>query len=216
MSVLIFANGQIEQVEWIRPFLDRATAVIAANGGTRHLRRLNHPPDILIGDQDSLSDDLKTWLAAGKTTFITHPAHKDETDLELALLYAVSHFSERILILGALGGRLDQTLANISLLAHPKLEGRQIDLITERERAWLISNHGVVNGRQGDTLSLLPLGGNVTIHATQGLQWPLQNEALTFGLARGISNIMTADAASITVRRGHLLCVHTYNSTTAC
>ncbi len=209
MSVLIFANGQIDQVEWIRPYLNQATAVIAANGGTRHLQRLNHLPDILIGDQDSLSDDLRTWLKAGDTQLINHPADKDETDLELALLYATEQFSENIMIIGALGGRLDQTLANISLLAHPTLTNRQIDLITSRERAWFIHNHTIVNGRKGDIISLLPLGGNVTVRTSQGLQWPLHNEVLKFGPARGVSNVMMTNIASVTIDSGQLLCIHT-------
>ena len=140
MTVLIFANGEIEELEWIRPFLKSAAAVIAADGGTHHLMRLQHLPDLVIGDMDSLSDKAHKWLEKGNVPLQTHPAVKDETDLELALMAAANQFEDDILLFGVLGGRLDQTLANILLLAHPVLRGRMVQLVTQRERAWLVSS----------------------------------------------------------------------------
>ncbi len=209
MTVLIFANGNIEETGWIRPYLAKATAVIAADGGTRHLRQLDYPPQLVIGDMDSLSEEMRRWLETGQTTFITHPPAKDETDLELALLHAAARYPGKILLFGALGGRLDQTLANVMLLAHPQLRGRAVQLVTKRERAWLVTKTTRIHGRAGDTVSLIPLGGDAQISVTHGLQWPLRHEALRFGPARGISNVMTADTAVVTVTRGALLCIHT-------
>ena len=53
-------------------------------------------------------------------------AEKDETDLELALLAAVDMGADEIKVIAALGGRLDHTLANLSLLALPQLEGIRV------------------------------------------------------------------------------------------
>ena len=74
--------------------LTSATHIIAADGGTRHLRRLQIPPQTLIGDLDSISPELRQWLHTKKTEIIVHPAAKDESDLELALFYAVDHFPD--------------------------------------------------------------------------------------------------------------------------
>jgi thiamine pyrophosphokinase len=209
MTILIFANGELNDVEWIRPYLAKATAVIAADGGTRHLFQLQRPPDVVIGDMDSLPPALKGWLEAKGTHFITHPSAKNETDLELALLYAAETYDDPLLIFAALGGRLDQMLANVLLLAHPGLHGRQIELMTTQERAWLVRDETEIQGKVGDTVSLIPLAGDVQIRATTGLQWPLHDEVLAFGLARGVSNMLTADTATITLQSGQLLCVHT-------
>lgn len=209
MTILIFANGIIEDVQWIRPYLGQATAIIAADGGTHHLHRLNHPPDVIIGDLDSLGPNLQAWLDQHDVQFITYPAAKDETDLELALLYAAQNYADEILLFGTLGGRLDQTLANILLLTHPQLNGRSIKLLTPNERAWLVTSQTTFNGQIGDTVSLIPLGGDVHIRATEGLQWPLQDEPLSFGLARGISNVLTQANAAIEIDSGTLLCIHT-------
>ena len=212
MAVLVFANGIIEDVAWIRPYFPQATAIIAADGGSRHLLALNQLPDVVIGDMDSLSDEVRGWLAGTAVNrsiqFIPHPPAKDETDLELALLHAVARFEDDILLFGALGGRLDQILANILLLAHPALAQRPIFLVTENERAWLVTNETEIQGKPGDIVSLIPLGGDALVGQTTGLEWPLQDELLAFGLARGISNVLIKDTAHVSVKNGRLLCIH--------
>lgn len=212
MSVLIFANGEVGAVEWIRPYLAEATAVIAADGGSRHLMALNYSPDIVVGDMDSLSPAVHDWLETAAVPRQTHPAAKDETDLELALLYAIDHYdADDLLLFGVLGGRLDQTLANILLLAHPALADRRVTLVTERERAWLVRGTTEIRGAVGDIVSLIPLGGDVHLKETQGLQWPLNDDTLSFGPARGVSNVMTAPLATVALHSGVLLCIHTRN-----
>jgi thiamine pyrophosphokinase len=209
VSVLVFANGDVDNVDWIAPLLDTATVVIAANGGTYHLWQLDHQPDLVIGDLDSLPVEVKAWLEAGDVAVQMYPHDKDETDLELALLHAVSHYEEPVAIIGAIGGRLDQTLANIMLLAHPALSGRQVELRTQYQRAWLVRDEAIVDGQDGDTISLIPIGGPVHVRETSGLRWPLADETLTFGPARGVSNTMTGPEAMIRVDDGSLLCIHT-------
>jgi thiamine pyrophosphokinase len=209
VTILIFANGDVGDVAWVKPYLSTATAVIAADGGTRHLWRLNHVPDLVIGDLDSLPEEAGVWLESGESAVRRYPHDKDETDLELALTYAVEHYEEPIAIIGASGGRLDQTLANIMLLAHPALAGRHVELLTEHQHAWLVTAETIIHGQAGDIVSLVPIGGPVHIRQTSGLRWQLQDEMLTFGMARGVSNTMTGSEAQIIVDEGHLLCIHT-------
>jgi thiamine pyrophosphokinase len=206
---MIFANGDIEDVAWIRPYLSASSFVIAADGGSRHLLRLDHAPDVLIGDLDSLPREAEAWREMNGGNMILYPHDKNETDLELALLYAVHHFDEDIQIFGALGGRLDQTLANIMLLAHPALAGRRVELVTEDQRAWLVTEQAEVQGRIGDLISLVPINGDVLVAETTGLRWPLSNEVLSVGPARGVSNEMIEPLATITIDTGILLLIHT-------
>ncbi len=210
----VFANGNLEgDGEWIRPFLAQSTAIIAADGGSRHLHALNHPPDIIIGDMDSLPAAVRRWLTAVGTQFITHPPAKNETDLELALRYAVEKYDADILLFTALGGRLDQMLANIHLLAHPAFAGR-VRLISPHQQTWVMAapltkTAFMINGRVGDTLSLIPLHDAVKVNSTAGLQYPLHEEFLYFDQSRGISNVLTAETAVVTIEKGSLLCVLT-------
>ena len=210
MALLIFANGVLDEVEWIRPYLTQATAVWAADGGSRHLFRLGHLPDKVIGDMDSLEPELQAWLASNQIPFDQHPPEKDETDLELALLLAAEQPENDIWLFGLLGGRLDQTLANIFLLNHPALLDKSVQIITQTERAWLVRQQTEIVGQVGDLMSLIPLAGDAQGVSTTGLQWALQKEMLHFGQARGISNQLTAEKATIALESGLLLCVHTF------
>jgi thiamine pyrophosphokinase len=209
MTVLVFANGELDEAEWIRPRLEAADAVIAADGGLRHVLALDRWPDVLIGDMDSLPPGAGDGLAAESVEIITFSHDKNETDLELALMHAAKHYSGPIEIYGAVGGRLDQTMANISLLAHPALEGREVRLMEPREALWLVTDIATITGAVGDTVSLIPMQGDVVVHATAGLRWPLQDETLKFGRARGVSNELVSQVATVEVASGQLLCVHT-------
>jgi thiamine pyrophosphokinase len=117
--------------------------------------------------------------------------------------------------LGALGGRrLDHLLANIGLLLHPALARIPTRLLDERTRVTVVdaSEPAAVvrrdlRGRVGDVVSLLPIGGDVTGVVTSGLRYPLRNEPLLAGPARGLSNVRDRHDAWIDVRGGRLLVV---------
>ena len=123
MRIVIFANGVMddpagEAAAWIRP----GDLVVAADGGSHHALDAGITPSVVIGDLDSLSDDLLRRLEAERVAFHRAPVEKDETDLELALTWAAAQPGvEEIVVLGAFGGRPDQALSNLLLLAHPSL-----------------------------------------------------------------------------------------------
>lgn len=223
MTVLVFANGEIEDARWIEPHLSEATAVLAADGGLRHIMALGRWPDVIIGDMDSLPEVTESELSAAGVRMVRYSHDKNETDLELALNYAAENYAGPIRIFGATGGRLDQTLANISLLALPSLVGRDVRLVGPNEQVWLVGDHQVgdhkvsnpqvidqteIQGEVGDTVSLVPLGGDVVIADTTGLRWPLHDETLHFGRARGVSNEMVSTVATVSVAAGQVLCIH--------
>lgn len=212
MAVLIVANGVEEDADWLRAQVEAATAVLAADGGSALLWRIDRPPDLVIGDGDSLSADVRAWLTMHGTPLRSFPADKDETDLELALLYAAEQYAEPLHVAGAFGGRLDHQFANLLLPAHPALIGREVLLITPTTCAWIARERAVVRGAPGDTVSLLPVGGDVLVEATTGLRWPLHNERLRLGTARGVSNCLTAEEATIAIADGLLLCVHLHGA----
>jgi thiamine pyrophosphokinase len=159
---------------------------------------------------DSLGADELHDLAAHGAQIFRYPEEKSETDLELVLLWAARADARRIRIIGAVGDRLDQTLANMYLLALPALRGIDTRIVAGKQESWL-AQAGMtdIHGAAGDTLSLIPLSGVVRGIRTDNLYYPLKDEDLLFGPARGVSNVMKGERASITVREGVLLVVHT-------
>lgn len=207
MCILIFANGKLTGLDWIKPYIRDAKVIIAANGGARHVLAAGYQPDVIIGDMDSISRADKEQLQESGTQILIYPEDKDETDLELALTYAYENYDADILIIGALGGRLDQTLANILLLADAKYSGRRIEIREDHQRAWLVDKSTRIQAHAGDLVSLIPIGGDVHVAGTTGLKWPLQDERLIFGGSRGISNVLTGEVAEVTLKNGRLICV---------
>lgn len=212
LRILLFANGVAVDGSMVRRALEAAGSahILCADGGALHALRFGLAPQTIVGDLDSLSAEQVEGFRAAGAEILGFPAEKDETDLELALRWSVDKGASAIVILGALGGRIDQTLANVHLLALPSLQHIRIELINGEERIRLLRPGGHrVEGRAGDTVSLIPLGGEASGISTGGLKYPLRDEALEFGPARGISNVMLGDGATIDLRRGLLLVVHT-------
>lgn len=212
LRALVFANGDMNDGPRVRQALADApdALVIAADGGARVAEAYERRVDLIVGDMDSVTDETLARLAAAGTEVERHPAQKDETDLELALTRAVERGAGWIRIIGGLGGRLDQSLSNIYLLGLPALRGCDIALVAEGyEARLLLPGENVIHGAEGDTVSLLPLSGEAAGIRTDGLFYPLRDESLLFGPARGVSNVMTGPTARVTFTGGVLLLVHT-------
>ena len=209
---LIFANGEIQDGPMVRQAFASAPnpIVIAADGGARIALSFDFRIHTVIGDFDSLSPQEINALVAEGVAFQHHPPEKDFTDLELALYYASDIGVNWIRIVGGTGGRLDQTLANVYLLAMPILANRDVRMVAGKQEIRLLyPGEHKVTGVRGDTLSLIPLDQTVAGITTEDLLYPLMDEALIFGTSRGISNVLEGDAARITFQEGLLLLVHT-------
>jgi thiamine pyrophosphokinase len=208
--IIIFTNGELPEPERVRAFLQPDDFIIAADGGARHGWALNLTPQLAVGDFDSLSGAELEKLEQAGVALKRFPRDKDETDLELALLEAARLGAEKICVFGALGGRLDMTLANLQLLTHPALTHVSVEVRAGAQTAWLLRPPGgALHGQVGDTVSLLPLGGAAGGITTHGLRYPLNGETLAVGPARGVSNVLTQLEAYVELRAGLLLIIHT-------
>jgi thiamine pyrophosphokinase len=190
--------------------------VIAADGGARHAQVLGIAIDLWVGDGDSLGEDGIAALAAAGVPIERSRPDKDETDVELAVDAAVARRARGLIVVGGLGGeRTDHALANVALLARADLIGRPTILLDARSRISLLRAPGpadelaraVLGGAPASTVSLLPFGGDARGVTTDGLVYPLADETLTLGSARGVSNVIARRGASVTVRHGLLLVV---------
>ena len=205
---LIFANGSLPDLEAARRLLRGDDFILCADGGTRHALALGLTPSAIIGDFDSIADDEKRKMKMSGVEIIQHPRDKNETDLELALGHAIRLGYREIVIMGALGGRLDQTLGNLALLSDTHHASPVTRIDDGVESAQFCRGQARVEGRRGDLVSLIPWGGEVTGIRTEGLRWPLSDETLYPEKTRGISNELTGGTAHIQIKTGLLLIVH--------
>ncbi len=195
---------------------DDVELVVAADGGARLATELGLRIDLWVGDGDSLDPDALDALRRAGVPLVVAATDKDESDTELALLAVLDRGATEVTILGALGGRrFDHAFANVGLLTHPRLEWRAARLLDGRTRVSLVTAPGPggeavrrpLPGRAGDIVSLLPLGDRVAGVTTEGLRYPLRDEPLETGPARGLSNVRERSDAAVTVRHGRLLIV---------
>jgi len=211
LTAFIFANGATDDGPLVRRELAATSDawVIAADGGARQAQYYGLPIQTMIGDLDSLDDEEIAHLTAQGVDIQRFPPEKNETDLELALLLAARKQVSRIRLFSALGDRLDQTLSNIYLLALAPLRDMDVRLIAGKQEAWIVyPGHTVIQGAKDDTVSLIPIAGEAQGIRTENLYYPLRHETLSFGPARGVSNVMLSETAHVHFDSGVLLIVH--------
>jgi len=210
MKALILVNGELYKPDILRNRIRAETfdLVLGADGGARYAYTFNVTLNAIIGDLDSLSDLEQQGISNAE--FVSYPTEKDKTDLELALLYAKEQGANQIVMVGAMGGRMDMTIANILLITHASLSSCRIEVWHGEQTGWVIKPPGEdISGYPGDTVSLMPLGGDASGITTKGLKYSLKDEELTFGSARGISNLLEEPSAHIKLSEGLLLAIHT-------
>ena len=212
MRAIIFANGDPSDPEIVRHWTAQADLIIAADGGTRHALAVGVLPHVVIGDLDSLDDADRAQLARSAVQLIVYPTHKDYTDLELALRYARKQHATEIIIFSALGGRWDQSLANLLLLTLPELAQVPTRIVDHHLSIQVIRDRAEITGRAGDTLSLIALQGDAHGVTIEGCQYPLSDATLPFGATLGISNVLTQPRATVTVKQGLILALHTQHT----
>lgn len=208
MRAIIFVNGMVENYDSLRRWLQPEDYLICADGGTRHCIALGITPHAIVGDIDSADPAVLADFVRQGVEIERHPPAKDQTDLELALERALRDGAEEILLLGALGGRLDQTLANLHIVAQRRwpipiriAEGAQVaQVLTGGDRLTLTAPIG-------STVSVIPFSSEVTGITYTGLRYPLHDAILRFGSTRGISNEVAESPTTIEIGEGVLLVV---------
>jgi thiamine pyrophosphokinase len=209
MKVVVVAHGELDPRD--REHLRGHDLLVAADGGALHLDALGVRPDVLIGDLDSVPAAMVERLAAAGTRVERRSPDKDESDTELAVLLASDAGGTEVVVLAALGGRLDHELANVLMVADPAWRG--IDLRIRRGGTLVRPLHGEatlqLDAEAGDVVTLLPIGGDAEAVRTTGLRYTLNGERLRFGRSRGLSNEVERAPASVSLETGTLLVVET-------
>ena len=214
MLAIVVLGGELEPPVRLEEWRRQACLVVAADGGAQRALDMGLMPDVVIGDMDSLEPSALVRLRSQGAAAEVHPQGKDETDAELAVRAALARGATELVILCALGGQLDHTLANVLMLGAPGLEGRAV-LASGSVEVRLIRSDTEFAGSPGDMISLLPLGDPVVGVRTEGLAYPLLDEQLPAGFARGVSNVFLGERATVRLRDGALLAIHTRRTESA-
>ncbi|MEA1967221.1 MAG: thiamine diphosphokinase [Thermodesulfobacteriota bacterium] len=205
MKYIIVANGTIKKDDYFRKMLNKADMIVCADGGAKHLERMEIIPDIVIGDLDSMDQYAEIFVKKNRVRIIKHPPKKNASDTELAALWAIENQASDITIIGATGTRLDHSLANIFLMRKIALTGISCRIIDDNNEIYLVSESLTLKGSPGDLLSIIPVTEKVTGLTVKGVEYPLLNAEISMGSSLGISNCFTESQAVITIKTGVLI-----------
>lgn len=212
MKCLIILNGdKPSNIELDKHILDK-DYVICADGGARWAHEADVKVNAIIGDLDSISDDVRSQYEKKNTRIIKAPQEKDETDGVLAIDYALLKGATSITIIGAIGGRLDHQYGNLMLLKRvldAKCKGKMV-----LDGGFCIMSNSYTNLKcqKGDTVSVVPFDGELVIRSSIGLKYSMDaNTIFKYSYPIGISNVATDDKVSMDISAGCAL-IFCYNS----
>lgn len=210
--IFIVAGGPLEDLLFLRRRIleEKSSELVCADGGARHVMALGVMPQTVIGDMDSLSPEILGNLREGGCRILKFPVRKDETDTELALRYALEQKPTEIEIHGALGGRIDHTLANISLLVMAAREGIKTRIVDASTELFVISEESEITGKPEEIVSLFPLTTEVKGITLTGFEYPLHQATMVIGKPYGISNRLLTDRGTVSMTSGYLLVVKSW------
>ncbi len=174
--------------------------LIAADAGYAQL--FGQEADFVVGDFDSLS------YVPEHPHVIQHSPQKDDTDMLLSIKLGLEQGYRHFILLGALGGRLDHTLANLQSLAYLRKHGACGILIGDNENVLLLENERLrLEGRAGAPLSVFAYEHEATGVTLENLAYPLKDAVLYDTFPLGVSNAFTDQAALICTPKDRLLVV---------
>lgn len=188
------ANAPLVWTKQLASLAASSEPLFAADGGANHLARLGLRPTAVIGDLDSITDPVRSWL--GEERMVLRP-DQDRTDLDKALEYVLDDIGfSRLTVLAALGGRHDHDLVNLGLLAQRGL-GEGLVYEGTGHRVMAIAGEATPASRVGEKWSFWTFDPAVRV-TIEGVRWPVDEAALDAGNRPSISNEATSD--SVTVR----------------
>ncbi len=178
---------------------DRDSYIICADMGLDYALRAGIRPDLVIGDLDSYRGEIPADIPV-----IRLPVMKDDTDTGYAVNYALEHGAGEITIYGGLGGRFDQSAANLQIMAGAAEKIGTARLITRDDIVTVTTGSAEIKKREGFYLSVFPLGGAARGVTIRGALYELNDALLPCAGSLGASNEITDEICTVSTRSGTL------------
>lgn len=182
---------------------------IAADGGLKYLMQIGKRPALVLGDMDSLGDEKLLGVLGDQVCVKRLPKEKDDTDMLAAIKEGLAAGYWQFEIYGALGGRLDHTIANIQCLLYLNNRGARGILVGDDVTLMLVQDGQVTfaaeHAVKGRRVSVFAYGGDAHGVSEYGLKYLLDHVTMKQEFPIGVSNEFTGEAARIEVEHGTLL-----------
>ncbi|MDD3369677.1 MAG: thiamine diphosphokinase [Lachnospiraceae bacterium] len=186
--------------------------VIAADGGFLYCSLVNVLPDMIVGDMDSVDSSVKAellqWKEENPDRFVLLPTIKDDTDTLAAIRIGLEKGYRKFHIYGAMGGRLEHSMANIQCLTYLKENDAVGYLMDASCMVTVIKDEAIhFNKNLTGYLSVFSLGDQAVGVNETGLKYTLDQATVTNAFPVGISNEFIGEEAVVSVEKGTLLVI---------
>lgn len=166
---------------------------IAADSGIKTADALGVALNLIIGDFDSAEQSLLNSDAYKNIKKLRHPPEKDDTDLMLAVKYALENKYKNIIIIGGMDGRTDHTLANLFLLKYIKSMDGTGYITNGYNRVRYISNSAERIAKGYKYISVLPMRPEIHGLTLRNFKYPLNAATITMREPYTVSNEILPD-----------------------
>lgn len=161
MQINILAGGPVDL--WPKNLFNEPGVWIGADRGAWYLYQHRVAMMLAVGDFDSLTsaefEALQEHITAENIVHVR--AEKDETDTELAIMFAQKQAVSCIKVFGATGGRLDHLLSNLWLMADPKFDDvvEKLEIIDQTNSVTFLKagQHSVLKHKNSHYLGFMPI-----------------------------------------------------------
>lgn len=211
MEINILGGGPEELLPDLSEFQQNGNLWVGVDRGVYTLLSKGITPFMAFGDFDSVTADELKEIEKHVHDLKKFKAEKDETDMELALNWALRQRPEKIRLFGATGGRLDHFLANVQLLLKPVLRNIELNIeIIDKKNHISIKSPGsyemkIRNDRK--YVSFIPMSPFVKGLTLEGFKYPLKDHSIPMGSTLCVSNELISDYGTFSFSEGILMVI---------
>ena len=199
---VIVGGADIGRYDRIRAYLWADDFYICCDSGLKHREGLGIAPDLIVGDFDSYENPHL------EAETIVLPCEKDDTDTVFAVKEALKRGFQDFLLVGVIGGRLDHTLGNVSLLLMLDARGKRAKVLDDYSEMEIVSDKPARIEDRYSYFSLLNISGLARGITIQNAKFPLSNAEIPCEYQYGISNeVLPGMTAEVSVQAGRLLLI---------
>lgn len=199
---VIVGGADIENYDAVCRKIRNDDYFIYCDSGLKHREKLCAEPNLIVGDFDSYE---KPNLSVET---IVLPREKDDTDTFFAAKEAVKRGFDEFILIGTVGGRLDHTLGNVSVLLYLFSLGKKAEMIDDYSEMQIVADKTVFVDSSYSYFSLLNITGEAEGITERNVKFPLENAKITCEYQYGISNeVLPGETAEITVKKGKALLI---------
>lgn len=169
---VIIADGSFPVHQIPLGYIKNAERLICCDGSTMNVVKAGFKPDAIVGDMDSISEELALSFADR----IHAIDEQDTNDLTKAVRWCAGKGYNDLVITGATGKREDHTIGNISLLAE-YISSVRVMMVTDTGFLIPIEKTTVLPSFPGQQISIFSIVCETEV-TSSGLKYPLKNTRL--------------------------------------